>query len=216
MCCSTRVRGAVPQPQSSSLALPCQILVSVDGCQSLAAFGSCIHWMRAPSRRPITPAGTVGKRVPSGHNRRRRLATRRCDTKRAGTTAVVPAMIEWQQCLLHLHFFDTLWAFPTTLPEETPFFYQTFCRTAWGSCPAGGPLRRVWAAALTGHFPPSAACKNLDLDAISYEKCTRYRTALFGRYYFRKTQTKQLLLNAEGYIFSFSSSGSFRRHQPAR
>ena len=60
-CCGTRVRGSVPQPQSSSLALPCQILVSVDGCQSLAAFGSCIHWMRAPSRRPITPAGTVGK-----------------------------------------------------------------------------------------------------------------------------------------------------------
>ena len=60
-CCGTRVRGSVPQPQSSSLALPCQILVSVDGCQSLAAFGSCIHWMRAPFRRPITPAGTVGK-----------------------------------------------------------------------------------------------------------------------------------------------------------
>ena len=56
-----RARGSDPQPQSSSLALPCQILVSVDGCQSLAAFGSCIHWMRAPSRRPITPAGTVGK-----------------------------------------------------------------------------------------------------------------------------------------------------------
>ena len=88
-CCGTRVRGSVPQPQLSSLALPCQILVSVDGCQSLAAFGSCIHWMRAPSRRPITPAGTVGKRVPVWHNRRRRLATRRRDTKRAGTTAVV-------------------------------------------------------------------------------------------------------------------------------
>ena len=108
MCCGTRFRGTVPQPQSSSLALPCQILVSVDGCQSLAAFGSCIHRMRALFRRPITPAGTVGKRVPSGHNRRRRLATRRCDTKRAGTTVVVPATIEWQQCLLHLHFFDTL------------------------------------------------------------------------------------------------------------
>ena len=107
-CCGTRVRGSVPQPQSSSLALPCQILVSVDGCQSLAASGSCIHRMRAPSRRPITPAGTVGEWVPSGHNRRRRLATRRCDTKRVGTTAVVPATIEWQQCLLHLHFFDTL------------------------------------------------------------------------------------------------------------
>ncbi len=56
-CCGTRVRGSVPQPQSSSLALPCQILVSVDGCQSLTAFGSCIHWMPAPSRRPKTPAG---------------------------------------------------------------------------------------------------------------------------------------------------------------
>ena len=88
-CCGTKVRGSVPQPQSSSLALPCQILVSVDGCQSLTAFGSCIHWMRAPSRRPITPAGTGGEWVPSGHNRRRRLATRRCDTKRAATTAVV-------------------------------------------------------------------------------------------------------------------------------
>ena len=133
-CCGIRLRGSVPQPQSSSLALPCQILVSVDGCQSLTAFGSCIHWMTVdfsntfekfslpqadrialrairlatPSRRPKTPAGTVGKRVPYGHNRRRRLATRRCDTKRAGTTAVVPATIEWQHCLLHLHFFDTL------------------------------------------------------------------------------------------------------------
>ena len=57
---------------------------------------------------PITPAGTAGKRVSSGHNRRRRLATRRCDTKRVGTTVVVPATIEWQHCLLHLHFFDTL------------------------------------------------------------------------------------------------------------
>ena len=118
--CGTRVRDSVPQPQSSSLALPCQILVSVDGCQSLAAFGSCIHRMRAPSRRPITPAGTVGKRVPSGHNRRRRLATRRCDTKRAETTAVVPATIEWQQCLLHLHFFNTL---RITVPKSTVAFF---------------------------------------------------------------------------------------------
>ena len=116
MCCGTRVRGSVPQPQSSSLALPCQILVSVDGCQSLAAFGSCIHRMRAPSRRPITPAGTAGKRVSSGHNRRRRLATRRCVTKRAGTTAVAPATIEWQQCLLRLHFFDTLSPVRITAP----------------------------------------------------------------------------------------------------
>ena len=119
MCCGTRVRGSVPQPQSSSLALPCQILVSVDGCQSLAAFGSCIHWMRAPSRRPITPAGTVGKAQgglplgnpvclwqtelfklnlksspsPSGHNRRRRLATRSSGKQQAERTAVRTAPI---------------------------------------------------------------------------------------------------------------------------
>ena len=119
MCCGTRVRGSVPQPQSSSLALPCQILVSVDGCQSLAAFGSCIHWMRAPSRRPITPAGTGGKAQgglplgnpvclwqtelfklnlksspsPSGHNRRRRLATRSSGKQQAERTAVRTAPI---------------------------------------------------------------------------------------------------------------------------
>ena len=124
-CCGTRLRGSVPQPQSSSLALPCQILVSVDGCQSLAAFGSCIHWMRAPFRRPITPAVTVGKRVPGGHNRHRRLATRRRDTKRAGTTAVAPATIEWQQCLLHLHFFDTLSAAGECSPAARPFILST-------------------------------------------------------------------------------------------
>ena len=122
-CCGTRVRGSVPQPQSSSLALPCQILVSVDGCQSLAAFGSCIHWMRAPSRRPITPAGTEGEWVPGGHNRHRRLATRRRDTKRAGTTAVVPATIEWQQRLLHLHFFDTLRK-PMVFCERKPWAFS--------------------------------------------------------------------------------------------
>ena len=118
-CCGTRVRGSVPQPQSSSLALPCQILVSVDGCQSLAAFGSCIHWMRAPSRRPITPAGTGGKTqggLPlgnpvclwqtelfklnlksspssSGYNRRRRLATGRSGKQQAERTAVRAAPI---------------------------------------------------------------------------------------------------------------------------
>ena len=47
-----QVRGSDPQPQSSSLALPCQILVSVDGCRSLTAFGGCAHWARASSRRP--------------------------------------------------------------------------------------------------------------------------------------------------------------------
>ena len=129
-CCGIRVRGSVPQPQSSSLALPCQILVSVDGCQSLAAFGSCIHWMRAPFRRPITPAGTVGEWVPSGHNRRRRLATRRCDTKRAGTTAVVPATIEWQQCLLHLHFFNTLRG--TAKPSPSACQISPIAMQQWG------------------------------------------------------------------------------------
>ena len=112
-------RSSDPQPQSSSLALPCQILVSVDGCQSLTAFGSCIHWMPAPSRRPITPAGTVGKAqggLPlgnpvclwqtelfklnlksspssSGYNRRRRLATRSSGKQQAGRTAVRTAPI---------------------------------------------------------------------------------------------------------------------------
>ena len=37
-------RGSDSQPQSSSLALPCQILVSVDGCRSLTACGGCAHW----------------------------------------------------------------------------------------------------------------------------------------------------------------------------
>lgn len=112
-------RGSDPQPQSSSLALPCQILVSVDGCQSLTAFGSCIHWMPAPSRRPKTPAGTAGKAqggLPlgnpvclwqtelfklnlksspssSGYNRRRRLATRSSGKQQAERTAVRTAPI---------------------------------------------------------------------------------------------------------------------------
>ena len=101
------------------MALPCQILVSVDGCQSLTAFGSCIHWMPAPSRRPKTPAGTVGKAqggLPlgnpvclwqtelfklnlksspssSGYNRRRRLATRSSGKQQAERTAVRTAPI---------------------------------------------------------------------------------------------------------------------------
>ena len=48
----TEAGGSVPQPQSSSLTLPCQILVSVDGCRSLTAYGGCAHWARASSRRP--------------------------------------------------------------------------------------------------------------------------------------------------------------------
>ena len=119
MCCGIRLRGSVPQPQSSSLALPCQILVSVDGCQSLTAFGSCIHWMPAPSRRPKTPAGTAGKAqggLPlgnpvclwqtelfklnlksspssSGYNRRRRLAPRSSRKQQAERTSVRAAPI---------------------------------------------------------------------------------------------------------------------------
>ena len=116
-------RSSDPQPQSSSLALPCQILVSVDGCQSLTAFGSCIHWMPAPSRRPNTPAGTAGKAqggLPlgnpvclwqtelfklnlksspssSGYNRRRRLATRSSGKQQAGRTAVRTAPIVYPE-----------------------------------------------------------------------------------------------------------------------
>ena len=37
-------RSSDPQPQSSSLALPCQILVSIDGCRSLTACGGCARW----------------------------------------------------------------------------------------------------------------------------------------------------------------------------
>ena len=167
---TSKPRGSDPQPQSSSLALPCQILVSVDGCQSLTAFGSCIHWMPAPSRRPKNPAGTAGKRVPGGHNRRRRLATRRCDTKRAGTTAVVPATIEWQQCLLHLHFFDTL----KEASEDASFRLSK--NPDWLPSPANSALRPTpphvcgqalryacawlrasWLSAISGASRPSAS-----------------------------------------------------------
>ena len=41
---AVHARGSDPQPQSSSLALLCQILVSVDGCRSLTACGGCAHW----------------------------------------------------------------------------------------------------------------------------------------------------------------------------
>ena len=148
-CCGTRVRGSVPQPQSSSLALPCQILVSVDGCQSLAAFGSCIHWMRAPSRRPITPAGTVGKAQgglplgnpvclwqtelfklnlksspsPSGHNRRRRLATRSSGKQQAERTAVRAA--------------------PIVCPEESPLLASMGNNFAVSNSPWRGLTRRL-------------------------------------------------------------------------
>ena len=156
MCCGTRVRGSVPQPQSSSLALPCQILVSVDGCQSLTAFGSCIHWMPAPSRRPKTPAGTAGKAqggLPlgnpvclwqtelfklnlksspssSGYNRRRRLATRSSGKQQAERTAVRTA--------------------PIVCPEESPLvrpqahiscrggLTRRLRRGRWGCRPEGG------------------------------------------------------------------------------
>ena len=140
------------------MALPCQILVSVDGCQSLTAFGSCIHWMPAPSRRPKTPAGTVGKAqggLPlgnpvclwqtelfklnlksspssSGYNRRRRLATRSSGKQQAERTAVRTA--------------------PIVCPEESPLVrpwaYTSRCwgltrrlrRGRWGCRPEGAVL----------------------------------------------------------------------------
>ena len=148
-CCGTRVRGSVPQPQSSSLALPCQILVSVDGCQSLTAFGSCIHWMPAPSRRPKTPAGTAGKAqggLPlgnpvclwqtelfklnlksspssSGYNRRRRLATRSSGKQQAERTAVRAA--------------------PIVCPEESPLLASTGDNFAARNSPWRGLTRRL-------------------------------------------------------------------------
>ena len=55
-------RPAARNSQISAFrALPCPALVFAQACQSLTAFGSCIHWMPAPSRRPKTPAGTAGK-----------------------------------------------------------------------------------------------------------------------------------------------------------
>ena len=138
------------------MALPCQILVSVDGCQSLTAFGSCIHWMPAPSRRPKTPAGTAGKAqggLPlgnpvclwqtelfklnlksspssSGYNRRRRLATDRSGKQQAERTAVRTA--------------------PIVCPEESPLvrpqahiscrggLTRRLRRGRWGCRPEGG------------------------------------------------------------------------------
>ena len=61
-----RARGSDPQPQSSSLALPCQILVSVDGCRSLTAYGGCIHRMRASSRRPAPRTARHGRAGRTG------------------------------------------------------------------------------------------------------------------------------------------------------
>ena len=127
------------------MALPCQILVSVDGCQSLTAFGSCIHWMPAPSRRPKTPAGTAGKAqggLPlgnpvclwqtelfklnlksspssSGYNRRRRLATRSSGKQQAERTAVRTAPIVCPE------------GSPLVRPQAQDFF------------PAGGLTRRL-------------------------------------------------------------------------
>ena len=152
--------------------------------------------MPAPSRRPKTPAGTAGKAqggLPlgnpvclwqtelfklnlksspssSGYNRRRRLATRRCDTKRAGTTAVVPATIEWQQCLLHLHFFDILSRAPKdVLPErwegvggivEKPRqAFRRALRSVDGTC-AGRQICPACLPAETRLFPFPADRKN--------------------------------------------------------
>ena len=62
----TRTRGSVPQPQSSSLTLPCQILVSVDGCRSLTACGGCVHWTPASSRRPAPHTAPIGRGAARG------------------------------------------------------------------------------------------------------------------------------------------------------
>ena len=59
-------RGCDPQPQSSSLTLPCQILVSVDGCRSLTAYSGCAHWARASSRRPLPHTAPIGRGAARG------------------------------------------------------------------------------------------------------------------------------------------------------
>ena len=68
------------------MALPCQILVSVDGCRSLTAFGGCAHWARASSRRPLPHTAPIGRgaargkagwlRVTAARRRASRLAGR--------------------------------------------------------------------------------------------------------------------------------------------
>ena len=131
------------------MALPCQILVSVDGCQSLTAFGSCIHWMPAPSRRPKTPAGTAGKAqggLPlgnpvclwqtelfklnlksspssSGYNRRRRLAPRSSGKQQAERTSVRAA--------------------PIVCPEESPLLAATHDNSVIRETITGGLTRRL-------------------------------------------------------------------------
>ena len=57
--------------RSSSLALPCQILVSVDGCRSLTACGGCAHWARASSRRPAPRTARPGGRAGEYRKARR-------------------------------------------------------------------------------------------------------------------------------------------------
>ena len=82
------------------------------------------------------PKGNVGKRVPSGHNRRRRLATRSSGKQQAGRTAVRTA--------------------PIVCPEESPCEFSRRLRSegvqgASGKpparsaerCPCGGLTRRL-------------------------------------------------------------------------
>ena len=61
---------------------------SVQG-EGLQPYGAldCFEW------RPKGTGGNEGKRVPSGHNRRRRLATRSSGKQQAGRTAVRTAPI---------------------------------------------------------------------------------------------------------------------------
>ena len=86
-------RGSNPQPQSSSLTLPCQILVSVDGCRSLTAYGGCAHWARASSRRPAPRTARRRRAGRSGDMRLGRgfTAARRQASRLAGLAGRCPA-----------------------------------------------------------------------------------------------------------------------------
>ncbi len=57
-------------------------------------------WGFSPTTARRFPKGNEGKRVPSGHNRRRRLATRSSGKQQAGRTAVRTAPIVCPEALL--------------------------------------------------------------------------------------------------------------------
>ena len=92
-------------------------------------------------------------------NRHRRLAARRCDTKRVRTTAVVLTAIEWQQRLLHLHFFDKLSApqsgAQASLGYRVPVTVRVLAPGVVVQTPVAGSCAYVAAGTVT--FPATVA-----------------------------------------------------------